>query len=127
MSSWPPKDWQKIVALVFSVGGAAALTALVWWGYAQLLPEKGWTGSSEGHRAGTLRWVLWIAIFAIGVVLVSLGMVLNPRKFRGRMGGAELDFEGGDPGAPPATPGQAARQVGEAAMDEAAAIEEATQ
>lgn len=125
MRDWPPKDWRAFVALVFSVAGAVVLTGFVWWLCARLLPDAGWSIASEQSRASTLRWVAWIAIAAIGLVLLGLGFAINRRSLSASWGDKKLDWQGGEDGAP--TPGQAARQVGEVAMEEAAAIEEATQ
>lgn len=103
---WPPRDWRKLAALVFSVAGAAFLTALVWWGMAALLPDRGWTVASEGNRATTLRWVLWIAIGSVGVVLFGLGMAINRRSLQAQWGDKKVGIEGGD-GDSAADPGQA--------------------
>ncbi|WP_298164605.1 hypothetical protein [Novosphingobium sp.] len=93
---WPPRDWRKVLALIFSVAGAAFLTALVWWGMAALLPERGWTVASEPDRAATLRWVLWIAIGGVVVVLFSLGMAINRRSLQAQWGDKRVDFSGGE-------------------------------
>jgi hypothetical protein len=90
--------------LVFSVAGAVVLTLFIWWGAAQLLPEKGWTTASEENRATTLRWVLWIATGSIGLVLLSLGMAINRRTLRAKWGDKEAEFDGGEPAAGEAAP-----------------------
>lgn len=93
---WPPRDWRSLLALVFSVLGAVALTVLVGMGLNLLLPEKGWTATTEGSRIATIRWVLWIATAFIGIVLVGLGMAINRRSLRLRSGSRSAEFEGGD-------------------------------
>ena len=98
MSSWPPKDWRALLALVFSVAGAVVLTLFVWWGCAALLPERGWTAASEANRATTLRWTLWIATGSIGLVLTGLGMAINRRTLRAKWGDKSAEFDGGDDG-----------------------------
>lgn len=118
MIGWPPRDLRALVALIFSVLGAAVLTAFVWWGYAQLLPNAGWSIETESDRAHTLRWVLWIATGSIGVVLIGLGMAINRRRFSGNIGTNSVSFEGGDDA--PA----AANAVADAARDKAEEIEE---
>ena len=95
---WPPRDWRKVLALIFSVGGAAILTALVGWGMRSLLPDQGWTGASEVNRATTLRWVLWIAIGGVVVVLFGLGMAINRRTLHAKWGGKSGGVEGGEDG-----------------------------
>lgn len=96
MPSWPPQDWRKLLALVFSVLGAVVLTVFVWWGTAQLLPAEGWTSASETNRATTIRWTLWIAMGSIGLVLTGLGMAINRRTLRAQWGDKSAQFDGGD-------------------------------
>lgn len=96
MPSWPPQDWRKLLALVFSVMGAVVLTVFVWWGVAQLLPAQGWTTASEANRATTIRWTLWIAMGSIGLVLTGLGMAINRRTLRAQWGDKSAQFDGGD-------------------------------
>ena len=116
--NWPPKDWRAMLALVFSVLGAAVLTAFVWWGSASLLPGEGWSPANELHRLKTARWVLWISVGGVVVVLVGLGMAINRRSFKGTLGGSNFEFEGGDE----PTPAAAAQATADAAVREADAI-----
>lgn len=86
-----------MLALVFSVLGAVVLTAFVWWGVYQLLPGvEGWREATEPQRLHTIRWVLWIATGALAGVLLGLGMAINRRSFKGNIGTAGFDFQGGD-------------------------------
>lgn len=96
LPAWPPRDWRSLLALIFSVLGAVVLSLFVWWAYAQLLPSAGWSVETEANRAVTLRWTIWIAIGAIGLVLLSLGMAINRRSLRARWGDKSAEFEGGD-------------------------------
>lgn len=96
LPSWPPRDWRSVLALLFSVLGAVALTALVGMGLSFLLPNEGWTEASESSRITTIRWVLWIATSFIGIVLVGLGMAINRRSLKLRSGDRSAEFEGGD-------------------------------
>lgn len=96
LPDWPPRDWRSLLALIFSVLGAVVLSLFVWWAYAQLLPAAGWSAATEANRATTLRWTLWIAIGAIGLVLLSLGMAINRRSLKGRWGDKSVEFEGGE-------------------------------
>lgn len=96
LPDWPPRDWRSLLALIFSVLGAVVLSLFVWWAYAQLLPAAGWSTATEANRATTLRWTLWIAIGAIGLVLLSLGMAINRRSLKGRWGDKSVEFEGGE-------------------------------
>lgn len=100
LPSWPPRDWRSLLALVFSVLGAVALTVLVAVGLDYLLPDRGWTPASEGDRIATIRWVVWIATAFIGIVLVGLGMAINRRSLRLRSGDKSAEFEGGEDESP---------------------------
>lgn len=93
---WPPRDWRSLLALVFSVLGAVALTGLVGMGLGYLLPDRGWTPATEAARISTISWVLWISTAFIGIVLVGLGMAINRRSLRLRSGDKSAEFEGGD-------------------------------
>lgn len=95
---WPPKDWRAIIALLGSIAGAAALTALLWWGLWMLLPAKEWwTGATEEHRAQTIRIALWIVAGTISLVIIGLGFAVNRRSFKASLGDkASFNFEGGD-------------------------------
>ncbi|WP_225205099.1 hypothetical protein [Novosphingobium huizhouense] len=96
LPDWPPRDWRKLLALIFSIAGAVVLTAIVWWGMAALLPDHGWTVATEDNRATTLRWVLWIAIGGVVLVLCGLGMAINRRTLRAQWGDKGASFDGGD-------------------------------
>ncbi len=122
MKEWPPKDWRALLALLFSVLGAVILTAFVWWGVHQLLPRAdGWKVENEDERLQTIRWVLWVATGAIALVLIGLGMAINRRSFRGKIGGADFGFEGGEGSEPQV---EAARRVERAATEERQQIEQ---
>jgi hypothetical protein len=97
MKGWPPKDWLALIALFGSIAGAAVLTALVWWGSWMLMPAAGWwTGATEADRAQTLRWVLWGACITIGLVMLGLGFAISRRSFKGSLGPASFDMQGGE-------------------------------
>ena len=85
-----------MLAQLFSVLGAVALTFLVWSKLDLLMPDRGWTVASEGTRIATIKWVLWIATTFIGIVLVGLGMAINRRSLRLRSGDKSAEFEGGE-------------------------------
>lgn len=69
MKNWPPRNWQSILALLFSVLGAVALTVLIWLLAAMLLPREGWSEATEASRLYTMRWVLWISAACVLLVL----------------------------------------------------------
>ncbi len=96
MMAWPPKDWRSLLALLGSIGGAAALTAFLAYGYWLNAEGAQWTVRTEELRAETSRWILWIVSGGIVLVLFSLGMAINRRSIKGTFGKASLGFEGGD-------------------------------
>ncbi len=96
MPSWPPRDWRALVALVFSVAGAVALTVLLYLMAGMLLPDKGWTPRTEAERVTTIRWVLWICAFCILLVLTGLGFATTRRGLRMKSGDKSMEWEGGD-------------------------------
>ena len=106
---WPPKDWRALIALLGSIAGAATLTMLIAWGVYLLMPAAHWwTGSTELHRAETIRWVLWIAAGTVSLVMLGLGFAINRRSMKLKLpGGSSLETEGGEsesPAAPAAPP-----------------------
>lgn len=96
MMEWPPKDWRALAALIFSVLGAVALTLLLWRLAGMLLPTQGWSPATEANRATTIRWIAWVSVAAVLLVLTGLGFAINRRALRGRWGDKSLDWEGGD-------------------------------
>lgn len=96
LPDWPPKDWRAFAALVFSVLGAVALTLLLYLLAAMLLPERGWHVATEAARAATIRWIAWIGVAGVVLVLTGLGFAINRRALRGRWGDKSIDWEGGE-------------------------------
>lgn len=96
MKDWPPKDWRSILALLFSVLGAVALTLLIYFQSAFLLPREGWSVASEAARVNTLRWALWIGCGCVLLVLTGLGFAINHRRLSGKWGDRSIDWEGGE-------------------------------
>jgi hypothetical protein len=96
MPSWPPRDWRALVALVFSVAGAVALTVLVYLLAGMMLPGKGWSAASESERVTTLRWALWICAFCILLVLTGLGFSASRRGLGLKWGDKSMNWEGGE-------------------------------
>ena len=98
IKTWPPKDWRSILALLFSVLGAMALTVLIWSLAQMFLPENGWGQETEADRVMTLQWVMWICSGCVLLVLTGLGFAVNHRRLNGKWGDREINWEGGDQG-----------------------------
>lgn len=82
---WPPRDWRAFLALVFSIGGAGILTALLAWTIRIL--ERG----AELEAIANISYAL---ISIIGAVLLSLGLAINRRSIKFSKEGFEAS--GGD-------------------------------
>lgn len=136
-NAWPAlPEWSwpvilKLIALAATIAGAAVLTSMAW----RLLDElvmmaKGLIGDLLRHTSqvpppkevgtaleviiGAIAWGLKLLLAGVVVVLLSLGMVITPRRFDFRgPGGIGGGFGGGD-GETPA-PVIAAREVAHAA------------
>ncbi|MGX7896908.1 hypothetical protein [Tsuneonella sp. HG222] len=117
MNSWPPKDWRAMVALLFSVLGAAVLTLVAVW-LCWILASGNWSGATEAGRARTIGAVAVVSIVSVGLVLIGLGFAINRRSLSARWGNRSLDWAGGDE-APPSTPAQAAQATAAAAEQRA--------
>lgn len=119
MRGWPPRDWRAMMALVFSVFGAAVLTGVATW-LCLILSSSVWTVTTEATRARSIGTVAIIAMVAVGLVLLGLGMAVNRRKLEGKWGDRSIQWEGGEE--PP--PVRAARETAEAAQHKAEEIAE---
>lgn len=96
-----PEDARKMVALLFSIVGAAVLTGVAAW-IVWILWKGGWPDGTEGARIDALAWALLGLLSTVGIVLISLGLVITPRTLRGNIGAASFEASGGD-SAPAAT------------------------
>lgn len=145
-NGWPPlpewtwNDIRKNVALIATIIGAAILTTMAWGLLDELVVmAKGLIGdllksdarNPPPQQVGTaleviisaIAWGLKLLLAGVVVVLLSLGLVITPRRFDfhgpGGIGGG---FGGGDGEVP--TPAKAAREVAEAADKKADQIAE---
>lgn len=84
---WPPKDWRALIALIFSIAGAATLSAMLAWIISIL---SGW------GRARELGNIAYGLLLIIGLVLLALGFAINRRSFTGSVGPVSFSAEGGD-------------------------------
>jgi hypothetical protein len=143
-NGWPPlpawtwHDIRKLVALWFTIMGAAVVTLIAWWLLDELVTmAKGLIGEYLNTTRATapprevgvvlvkvidvLAWGLKLLLAGSIVVLLSLGFAINPRSFEfAGPGGFKGGFKGGD-SEPPEVAG--AKQVAQAAEREAADIE----
>ena len=102
MKEWPPRDVRAFVALVFSVLGGMALTAVLVF-LAYLIAYGSWSAATEQVRAAGLVRASHIVAVGVVVVMIALGWAINRRKIEGRIGGdkgASFNMEGGDEAAP---------------------------
>lgn len=130
--SWPPvpawtwHDIRKLVALVFTILGAAAVTLMAWWLLDELVimakgliteylnatratPPPREVGVVLERVIDVLAWGLKLLLAGSLIVLLSLGFVITPRSFEfAGPGGIRGGFRGGD-GEPPAV--EAAKAV----------------
>lgn len=110
----PPKDGRAWLALVASVAGAAVLTALVAW-IVWILWRGGWQAGTESDRIDALAKAMFGALATVAVVLLSLGLAINRRTFKGNFGSASFEASGGDEAAHGA---QHVRQAADDAAEE---------
>ncbi len=103
LPGWPPRDWRKLLALLFLGGGGIACTALAW-GLAGMVAER-----SSGPWA--LAYALYGALGLIAVVLTGFSYVLGKGAWTFKAGAVEGSASGGgDDEEPTATRGPAGMQ-----------------
>lgn len=113
LPAWDWHDIRKLLALVFTILGAAILTAMAWSLLNELVvmakglirdlmthssanpPPKAVGGSLE-TIIGVLAWGLKLLLAGVLVVLLSLGFVITPRAFEFQAGALKGNFRGGD-------------------------------
>jgi hypothetical protein len=132
LPAWSWHDIRKLVALAFTIMGAAVVTLMAWWLLDELvIMAKGLIseflkpGANPPEEVGTvlekvidvLAWGLKLLLAGSLIVLLSLGFAINPRSFEfAGPGGIRGGFRGGD-SEPPAV--EAAKEVAKAADDKA--------
>jgi hypothetical protein len=90
-----PRDARQMVALLFSIAGAAVLTGVAGW-IVWILWRGGWPIETAGARIEALAWALLGLLATVGIVLISLGMVITRRTVRAGIGLASFEASGGD-------------------------------
>ncbi len=134
----PPWTWRNVIAvtaLVFTILGAAILTTIAWWLLAtfgsdadRLINElvrdpkaRPEVGQVLVMIYETMSWGLKLLLAGVIIVLLSLGLAITQRRFKGEGLGGSFEFSGGDTdGAAPA----AAQAVAASAQDTADQITE---
>lgn len=97
---WPPRDWRAIIALLFSIVGAAVLTGLFAWITANLVA---FGQSDPGRREQVIAALAnsnYGLLGIIGAVLLSLGLAINRRSVKGSAFGASFEASGGEDAVP---------------------------
>lgn len=94
------RDLRALIALTFSVAGAAVLTGFAAW-VTWILWKGGWSGGTEVARIDALAKALLGLLLIVGVVLVSLGLAINRRQVKATLPfGTAFEASGGDDAAP---------------------------
>ena len=81
------KEYLALIAIVASIIGAGVLTANRIWLIAILERAKAWADIADIAKLDTI---------IIGIVLVGLGLAINKRSVKGKMGPAEFEASGGE-------------------------------
>lgn len=90
-----PRDIRAMVALVFSIIGAAVLTVFAVW-LVWIFWKGGWAADTAEQRIGALAWALLGILATVSIVLVSLGLVINRRTVKANIGAASFEASGGE-------------------------------
>lgn len=99
LKSLTQRDLRANIALVAQIGGAIALTAgLV--GIILILWVGGWSKGTEAARIDKIGLIGVLVTVIMGVVMVSLGLVINRRSVKGSAFGASFEATGGEEDAP---------------------------
>jgi hypothetical protein len=83
----------KLIALVASIGGAMAFTALAT-AFGWVMWRGGWPVSTALERIDWLGWTMLLIAAGSIVATLSLGFVITPRKWR--IGKDGIEGSGGD-------------------------------
>lgn len=115
LPSWPPRDWRKLLAMMFLSGGGVALTVFAWR-----------TTTLVADRSKDDPWPLAYSLYGVlglvGIVLLSLGWVIGKTALSGTVAGASFNVSGGESDAP-----AAAQAVADSAQATADVVKDAAQ
>lgn len=115
----PPWTWRNIIAviaLIFTIAGAAVLTWVAWWLLdifgddadrliAELVRDpkvRPEVGQVLVMIYETMSWGLKLLLAGVIIVLLSLGLAITQRRFKGEGLGTSFEFSGGDAEGPAA-------------------------
>ena len=91
---WTPRDLRAMLALVFSIVGAAVMTGFAGI-FVYILWKGGWDATTAEQRIEWLGYGFVIVLVTVFAVLTALGMAINRRSFRGKAGIFEVEASGG--------------------------------
>jgi chromate transport protein ChrA len=89
LPQWGARDWRALIALIFSIAGAAVLTGLLAWIIRTL---------ERWHEAGAIASIAYGLLAIIGAILLSLGLAINRRSIRLSREGFEASGGEGEAG-----------------------------
>lgn len=91
---WMPRDIRAMIALVFSIIGSGVMCIFAAW-LVWIMWKGGWHADTQLERIKWLGSGMMVLLGGMFVVVASLGMAINRRSFRGKLGLLELDASGG--------------------------------
>ena len=112
LPTWPPRDWRKLLAMLFLSGGGVALTVFAW-RTTTLVADR------SKNDPWPLAYSLYGALALVGIVLLSLGWVIGKTALSGSVAGASFNVSGGESDAP-----AAAQMVADKAQDAADTVKD---
>jgi hypothetical protein len=92
VTSWPPRDWRAMLALLFLGGGGMAITVFAW-RLATLTAER-------SQSPWPIAYALYGTLGLIGVVLTGFSYVLGKRSWSFKAGAVSGETSGGSDDAP---------------------------
>lgn len=89
-----PRDIRAMIALVFSIIGSGVMCIFAAW-LVWIMWKGGWHADTQLERIKWLGYGMMVLLGGMFVVVASLGMAINRRSFRGKIGLLEVDASGG--------------------------------
>lgn len=90
-----PRDLRAFIALMASIGGTMALTAIIV-GVIWILWRGGWSTGTELARIDKIGLIAILLTVIMGVTMTSLGLAINRRTIKANVGGSGFEASGGD-------------------------------
>lgn len=101
LRSLAPRDLRAFVALIASIGGTMALTAIIC-GVIYLLWRGGWSTGTELARIDKIGLIAILLTVIMGVTMTGLGLAINRRTLKANVGGSGFEASGGEDNPAPA-------------------------